>query len=374
MDTSVLFPPVVRSRTRPRLRVHWSALALLTPLALFLLFGTQATLTADDYCQAADTRDYGVLGMVTHRYQTWGGRFSQTSTSATLYTLFGASAPAAGAVLVIGALTLAAFALFGTLGVLLMPALLLALGGAVWQGIYWLPGGVTYALPLALTGALVWALRRKTHPALLLALALLIGGFNESYGLVLALGLLLFRKWTALAGVLVGTALVMLAPGNAVRAEHLVRSDLYGAVSQSALLLLEHDLSILLSAPVALLAALVVGMAFPRRLDGRVLLTLAAGHTFPLFTTLYATSLYAPRTLVIPTAALLGMCFVIGQQVGRRTPLTGQLKAATVALVLVASISFAGATLVSKTTFEQRVGVASSSEAWVADCLTRLTR
>lgn len=120
---------------------------------------------ADDYCQAVEAYEYGVIGEPLHAWLTWNGRYAQNMVSPALYLTLGERAAK-----VVPALILAALVGFGYL---LTRRLLIALaftyaviagGQNIWQVLYWIPGNITYLVPLACLGALCYLLLRFAPP------------------------------------------------------------------------------------------------------------------------------------------------------------------------------------------------------------------
>lgn len=144
-----------------------ATVCLLAILTLYAVVGATERMRADDFCQAADAQDYGPLGMVAYRYQTWNGRYSQLAFSGTLYAVFGSNAPRVTPALVIASLVVslrwafrpmtrhaALIALTVTYGILAcLPDL--------HETLYWIPGSMTYLAPL-ICAALVFGLAARS--------------------------------------------------------------------------------------------------------------------------------------------------------------------------------------------------------------------
>lgn len=134
-------------------------------LAAYAALGVYMHYEADDYCQAVEASEYGVIGEPLHAWLTWNGRYAQNTVSPALYLTLGERAPQ-----VLPALMLAA--LVGT-GYLITRSWLIALaftyaviGGLqnLWQVLYWIPGNVTYLTPIVCLLALVYLLQRFVPP------------------------------------------------------------------------------------------------------------------------------------------------------------------------------------------------------------------
>lgn len=345
------------------------AIAPLLTVAL-LLYGVVAltsVLAADDLCGLADVHDYGIIGSVQHTYVSWSGRWSMQFATNALYELFGQAAPLLGAVGLIIAGTGVFWRLYRVSGLLLVLAFLTALDTNIWQGVYWLPGGMTYLAPLVLMGLL-----SDVHAKYMsqFALAFLIGGFNESAGLVVILAGALYRRPAIVLGGVVGTALVFLAPGNAIRAAYFTPNAPIETFAASAVVLARFVANTLIHNPVPLLAALVVGMTMPKVLDRRLVVLAGAALVFGIVPTVYLSGAVTARVLVLPTAALVGLCFHIGQAI--RQPLSVQLLYTAITLSLLATMSFVSGALADARPFHERAEVAGLEDAGVAACAARL--
>lgn len=130
-------------------------------LTAYAALGTFMRYEADDYCQAADAIEYGVIGEPIHAWLTWNGRYAQNTVSPALYLALGERGSQ-----IVPALMLAA--LVGT-GYLVTRRWLIALaftyaviGGLqnLWQVLMWQAGASTYLAPIVCCGALVYALSR----------------------------------------------------------------------------------------------------------------------------------------------------------------------------------------------------------------------
>jgi hypothetical protein len=292
----------------------------------------------------------------------------QLATNA-LYALFGQAAPVIGAVWLIITLAAVLWRLGRVSGLLLTVAFLSALGANLWQGVYWLPGGMTYLAPIILMGLLA---TERNFRSVQFALAFLIGGFNESAGLVVVLAGALYRRPAIVIGGVVGTALVFLAPGNVLRAAYFTPNALIETFAASTVVLVRFITNTLIHNPVPLLAALVAGMTLPRALDWRLVALAIAALILGIVPTVYLSGAVTPRVLVLPTAALIALCFHAGQAI--RQPLSVQLCYAAVALVTLASMSFVSVTFADTRPFHERAGVAGVDDSDVAACVLETAR
>lgn len=344
---------------------------LIAALCLQASVAVLSTLAADDYCYLVEVHEHGVVGAVAHAYQTRLGRFAQVITSGVLYAAFGQAAPLMGATLLIALAAFLARRLFGNAGLLLLAAFLAALGTHVWQGLYWLAGSATYSAPLVLALALMGAAGRKSRLSEIL-LAFVIAGFNESIGPMLVLSGLLYRRPALLLGAAIGTLIVFLAPGNAVRAAFFVPQGIGETLLVTGVVLSRFLTGALVGVPVALLGALVAGMMRPYAFDWRWLLVCSAALAAGIVPTLYLSGAVTPRVLLLPTAAIIGLVFHVGQSLGSRTPLSDQLRYAMAALTLLAAMNFASTAFASPQPFAERAPLDTLDSPWVRACAERL--
>lgn len=140
-------------------------LILILTLSAFAFIGFTVSFAEDDYCQAVDAYEFGPFGAAIHIYETWNGRYMQTVVSSILYLLFGELAAKITPTLVI---TLSVFAFWWSVKPLAKQPLLISLSltlalvvmGDTWQILYWIPGTVTYFLPIPLFALLLGMLLR----------------------------------------------------------------------------------------------------------------------------------------------------------------------------------------------------------------------
>ena len=199
---------------RVLLAVALGILAVVTVLAL------TAYPARDDWAWANLGRDAGVADGLTEHWQHWSGRWAYT-----VVMLVGGLAPSlyvplyplwplltAGAVVVAGRCLAGSWPWGVVMGA---AALLMPQPG---EGLFWQSGAVGYVLPLALGAILV---TRAWHPSALLVSGMVLGGWTETPALLLAGWCVatLHRpasRWV-LAGLVLGMALLVAAPGNAHR-------------------------------------------------------------------------------------------------------------------------------------------------------------
>jgi hypothetical protein len=224
--------------------------AAVATLAVYALCGMFTRYVADDYCMAASLRHYSWVAAQSHWYETWSGRFSATALS-TLAAFGGPMADRALPGLMIASLLLVSWLVMRHIAGLDRLAAL-ALGAVttyavirtapdVTESVFWLTGASTYMPPMILTPLIAVAVVRRGQSrslgwlTLIGLLAFLSAGFSETgtalqvTGLGLLVGLaflpgvktrlrdLRTALMTAFVSTLVATAVVILAPGNAVR-------------------------------------------------------------------------------------------------------------------------------------------------------------
>lgn len=207
--------------------------------------------TADDYCNSVLVRDSGVGGALHWLFFEWSGRLV---TGAPLYTMFAFVDLTSLRWMSVALVCLLAVAagqigwmlagedvpLRWPLSAFVFAALVLGLYRLLGQAVLWSTGGVVYMLPLAL--ALLWlaSVRRllqgnesRAGPALGFLLGVLTGDAIELVWpiLVAYIALVAPSRWSALSsiarrgivvrviGLAAGMALLVVAPGNYVRAK-----------------------------------------------------------------------------------------------------------------------------------------------------------
>lgn len=206
---------------------------LLAVLIGYAVIGIYARPSADDFCQAASAYELGVLGAIENYYMGWSGRYSHLFV-ASIVAFGGVTSSQIGPGLLVAGLVASVWYAIRPLSrhSLLLSASLVAAFLAVlpnpWQSLYWLPGSITYVLPLVGVMLSV-AILTNRHPVwLLLPLTFVTGGFNEGLTLVQAVvfvtGMMVWRgrrqaMTLGSVGALVALVLVIAAPGNQVRSE-----------------------------------------------------------------------------------------------------------------------------------------------------------
>ena len=226
----------------------------LLPFAALLPFNDP---TADDFTIANRVAREGLGDAVVETYETWSGRYVSFPLASFLIRLGGfgrlyRALPVFLFVLMGGAFWSLLRALFPTeltrtqaaaAGAILNVAYLVWLHSTA-SAYYWLAGSVTYTLGQALALFLVALLVRGGSRAACALLVALIVGCNEVHMLWIVLALLALvvrpgprRRFYAslLAVAVVGTIVVLLAPGNAVRyAQHPQGRDFLHSVGRAA--------------------------------------------------------------------------------------------------------------------------------------------
>jgi hypothetical protein len=206
---------------------------------------------ADDYYYSALGSQHGWWGGQVAQYTEWSGRFTSNATIIGTVSLGPWSARVVPALVILAWLGGLLFLARGLTSALRIPAswpALLVGAGAVlvaslafapdlFEGVYWITGAMTYAVPLigatVLGGLLVRAATaRRSRWELLAAMliALLAGGCSDTYAViqvcaVAVLVLLAFRSANALRttacavliACLAALLTVVVAPGNAIR-------------------------------------------------------------------------------------------------------------------------------------------------------------
>ena len=232
-----------------RLTVAGAVATTLTVAGTLLVF---AYPMGDDFCNAVNVRELGLLGCVRNDYMVWGGRWAPTLLSCGFPAAFDLTKGYPfGLAAVLGILVASLWLLVTSVlpvhadrrlaGSLTLTLLAIYFAGMPHPGesLYWLEGAYVYSLNLSLSMILIVALVRLPERASLgrsmgiaaLALfALVTAAFHELFALVL-IGVLVvgtalgfrFRDprrhaWgVAACGALVGIVSIAVAPGNESR-------------------------------------------------------------------------------------------------------------------------------------------------------------
>jgi hypothetical protein len=230
------------------------AVALLLCLAPFLFISLYTHPFYDDYCHAAQTLKFGVLGAVRHMYATWNGKYFSTlllslhPTARGSLTLYRIVAPAlillsfAAVYLLVSVLLKGSVAAVDKLiAAAFFTALYLNQMPEVTEGYYWLPGALTY-LPGAILTTVFFALalklfesvgrKRLLYYLLCCLLVAAIAGASETMMVIFFLLMLSITvktfvardqsRWVWLSFLLLTTVcglVVALAPGNSYRSK-----------------------------------------------------------------------------------------------------------------------------------------------------------
>lgn len=243
--------------TDSRNRWPWIAWALLAiPGLTFLALASFDHPFADDFIYAAHVRDMGFGPMQQHLYRHWTGRYTATALQSGVPWAFGLlrAYPAIPWVVIpawwlsLGCFLVSVNRSLGSpisragvwLATFVLGSIYFAEMPSPSEGFYWLSAVATYTVPqttalLMLSCAL--AVRRDSSPTVIVLasmgawlLAMVTAGGNESLLPVLLLSLFVagvfavrsrhpsawvwFAAWT---GIAIGTAIVVLSPGNAIR-------------------------------------------------------------------------------------------------------------------------------------------------------------
>lgn len=274
-------------------------LALLAPLVALAYIGLFTRYMADDYCTAAIVHQYGFINSQVDWYWSWTGRFSYSFMVAVAGLLGSPVVPFLPLTVLVCWVCVTGWsayqiALMAKWPRPLLTSMVLAelivfatLDGThhVVQSLYWQSGMLNYTIPLVIltiyVGVVGYVLRRRrpiatvSPPAIAaLVLTLVAGGFTEAYMFVQTGGLLIgavvcykaapgtLRRAAlplviaGLAGALIATCIVVLAPGNLVRQSHfaappnslrLVQRSFYYAAGFIPYTILRSPLTTLLS-------------------------------------------------------------------------------------------------------------------------------
>lgn len=211
--------------------------------------GTYSRWIADDFCTVAALQRLGFLQSQVYWYKSWSGRFAFTLVMTTLESLGPHVTRLIPAAVILVFITSIFFALMQVLASRMLAATLACaitwsiVGCApdVFQDVFWATGVVTYTLPLALVALAVGLILRRSkaaYPLLLLAAA-----FSETLTAVMAgVAVVTFaafpsqrrRTLPAIAAIGLGALVVVVAPGNVVRASHFRRDLSFGVLPSIA--------------------------------------------------------------------------------------------------------------------------------------------
>lgn len=273
-------------------------------LGVFLALSLFAHPQTDDFCEATDVRDMGVVPTIVHRYNTWTGRYFYILVEANTVnhldltrhfwlvglvtlSLLALSVSAFVATITRGSLTRVQTA-GASLGLL---AVYLSLLPKPAHAFYWLTGAATNQLALiTMLFAFAILLRdpsgmgRGRRVVSMVVAALCVAASVGSYDttMLMLLGLLMIGSavallardarrvpWlVALGAGLAGAAVVLMAPGNGVRGEMFEKAPLWQAIDYSVTNALKWLVPFLLS-PAVLVASLLflpMGWAMSRKL------------------------------------------------------------------------------------------------------------
>lgn len=261
---------------------------------LFLLLhawlGRYAHPMADDFSYALKDVSAGAWAATAWEYEYWNGRyasnflvlygpFRQGFDGITLYRWIPAllmGLTLCGAFAGLRAMAPALPRTSALIGALIWTALFMHLMPDMAEGFYWYTGAVTYQLPHALTlfavACLAWWHKtgRLFYAAVASGLLFICVGFNEVIMVLTvvatAAGVLAQlrapRRWNAghamiISAVLIGTAIMLLAPGNEARGRHFGGTgQLFHSAGMSVLQTLRFGTSWTLSGPLLLLSVL----------------------------------------------------------------------------------------------------------------------
>ncbi|MDW8299465.1 MAG: DUF6056 family protein, partial [Anaerolineae bacterium] len=360
------------------------------PLAIITYGSVYSRYMIDDYCARVLVSKTGWLNFVVNFYTGWMGTFSAWSLHAIIpsaQTLALAIIPSVLAGF--GLLYATVKALLGQLAPAVKHSALLSLAGAslffavfltslpsLHQSLFWYAAAAHYMVP-SLLAPLVLLLILKAKSAwisvALFVLCFMLAGFNFGFTLAQLVALSAFVVATlrharlrtllfvSLLGAMLGTAVMILAPGNAVRDEYTrtlfkVRADAVGAAIDSLLSAIgmfaqiAHDkpLKVAVALGLPALFAYYYGAAFSRKgLWLIAVITLAslcvAASFFPIF--YVNTEFFSGRTLTtsvwVVFLSLIALGYVIGVLMRGDKPLLGYMPRRSQIVAVVLALGFA---------------------------------
>ncbi len=236
--------------------VVFAILLLAVALAVYIYRGFYSRYWADDYCQSATLKEYGLFGGTMNSYQTWSNRFAAIFMVGVSELLGAKAISFLPAIVILCNVLIYAFLfhlifrlrkgkanlLVSFLVSLIFTYFLLLLSPDLFQSVYWRSGMISYFAPLQFLGLTVIVLCldllhgiKKCRSVIFFLLALILGGFSETFGafqvglwlIVILLSMTFLKKHDKnilkqdslylLAGSLVSLAVIAVAPGNFVR-------------------------------------------------------------------------------------------------------------------------------------------------------------
>ncbi len=250
----------MRPNTRAfRIELILIILACSLPIVIHVINSMNSRMLADDFCFAANVFGKGLSGAMHYYYYNWQGTFSSTAVQSTIALSGGGLVRWLPSILILSwwfglillSRQLCVLLKFQDTSLTSVALATLILYGilegtpTVFQSIYWTSGSVTYALPMVLftlwNGLLLYFIRQQLANYIVVCVALVAGlgaallaGFSPIFAIfelgVLALVLcaIWIQKSThyrtaglilaiAIIGAIIGTIIMIAAPGNSVR-------------------------------------------------------------------------------------------------------------------------------------------------------------
>ena len=199
-------------------------------LLSIVLVGFYARLWVDDYCQWGDVQAYDPLTATLNIYNGWAGIYTHFYIRHVLFTITPYFVQFIPLTLVVWAWLLArqiAMRYGAKNSLWSFGAVLCAYVVVTHQGVYWAGASMTYSYG-ALAFATIALLYQRVNVIMLACLAVIACGLSETPAIVAFVAFGVYAVWrkewrllVIVGGIGLGVALVMLAPGNAVRANAL---------------------------------------------------------------------------------------------------------------------------------------------------------
>ncbi len=340
---------------------------LIAVLSFYAALGFFTRAQSDDFCELLFTRVKGSIGLPATMYEIWTGRFTLFSLKGVLYGIFDQYLPPLVPALLIICLLISlnyglrplfrrgAF----TAALTFTVALLTASTNRV-QLIYWASGSLMVLTPVIFAAVLVGLILRHKSVVLIAGVAALSVGFNEPFSLV---GILLLLFWliyapsrwtgTALIGASVGLVIMLIAPGNALRASSATIEQsvpLLQAIVDSGRIYLNYLNHVFHLSPLSWLLPFTLGWwLHPRKLHknrlrmsvGLLIVALLLGYSTFLIVTWAGVGL-GSRHEVVTSVLLLGTSFVIGSWYRNEATSAVQPLKVCAVLILITSVLWIG--------------------------------
>jgi hypothetical protein len=362
---------ILTSRTERILQIGVIAVFVL-PLLAHMLVGSHTRMMADDYCTSYMGRSQGLIGAFVTQYNTWAGQPSNILFKNAVGVFGTWVIPLLPLAVVVAWLAALVWTLTGIFKGLSIPRWLILLAAAIClfaildgsplvvQSLYWLAAVVPYTMPLVVATFYIGFLARVVRsdkpigvPTLLISavIGFVAGGFSETYvatqmaALLTGIGICVLsptpalRKRTlpvliaGLVGTVIVLAVILAAPGNAVRRSNFpapppLPTFVMSSVVQAVALVFASLTSFSpIGAILTVAGFAIIAHRYPPRVKAPIspvhvlafLILLFLPVTAYLATGVYATGGVPPaRTYIIPQMVIVSALALAGYAIGSR--------------------------------------------------------